>query len=58
MFCAYTRPRYQVSVYMTIDPLVQVMLSILIYQHVLRILTVLNSANHCHHFTNLKTRII
>ena len=22
MFCAYTRPRYQVSVYRTIDPLV------------------------------------
>ena len=25
MFCAYTRPRYQVSVYRTIGPLVQVL---------------------------------
>ena len=24
MFCAYTRPRYQVSVYMTIGPLVRI----------------------------------
>ena len=26
MFCAYTRPRYQVSVYRTIGPLVVVLL--------------------------------
>ena len=28
MFCAYTRPRYQVSVYRTIGPLVNIILCI------------------------------
>ena len=33
MFCTYTRPRYQVSVYRTIDPLVIYVLVILIISH-------------------------
>ena len=50
MFCAYTKPRYQVSVYRTIDPLVFIFFSLFV-----AILDLLHDVEAIHNLCKLLT---